>query len=745
MLAVVACASDEDDPRSSSGGEPVYLDPPTVSDEATVGPIVETQAPPLQMSPQVAFGDGVYLVVWEDLRAGDASVIYGARVSAQGEVLDPVGRVISYAQQSSMPRCAFDGQTFLVVWAATDRTVGARVAPDGTLLDAEPFAIGDPGTNWADVTSGGTESLVLAESDERMGLQRVASDGSLVGAATQLSSDGAIHTEARIASNHETALALWTQVNPQGSPAQHLQLVRTTLDGSVLEETTLPAGGGAWSHDVGSNGSDYLVTWGTYEGQLLARRYGADGVALDDEPLVLGSSSRPTVSAAPDAYLVATADSGIGPATPPVVVAVDAATGAVGAPVTLGSVPTDTIAVAFGESSHLAVYTDAPQFGGLWMERLGAGAAQLDAAPTRVAGAAANAQSSPALALTDDGVVLAWCDDRAEGPLVLAQRLAHDGAAVDAAPIEVATLPAGAACTAAVAHVAGGPSLVAWSNAAANGSVAARMLQDGQAVGSVIALADLGPNADASTRLSHPTVGVLGDGFVVSWVLKDDALIPGDEGGFRTLRARVALDGTFASYGEPVVGWGTRLGPLGNETLLVFTAAADASWPAPGQVRAQLAGATLGPLVDVSAADELAANPTIATSEAGALVVWEQRSLTDGPSRRIFGALIDPGMSVSPKFEISAPGHDASNPVAAFDGQRFVVVWRDAVDGAAADLLGARVTTDGVVVDAEPFAVSRSPLPELAPSLVSADGSLVAYARLDPELGSTRVQLRHIE
>ncbi|MEJ7729969.1 MAG: hypothetical protein WKG00_12205 [Polyangiaceae bacterium] len=76
-----------------------------------------------------------------------------------------------------MPRCSFDGQSFLVVWAGADRTVGARVASDGTLLDAEPFAIGDPGTYWADVAFGGTDSLVLTQSDERIGLQRVASDG----------------------------------------------------------------------------------------------------------------------------------------------------------------------------------------------------------------------------------------------------------------------------------------------------------------------------------------------------------------------------------------------------------------------------------------------------------------------------------------------------------------------------------------------------------------------------------------
>ncbi|MEJ7729968.1 MAG: hypothetical protein WKG00_12200 [Polyangiaceae bacterium] len=533
-------------------------------------------------------------------------------------------------------------------------------------------------------------------------------------------------------------------MNLQDSPAPHLQLVRTTLEGSVLDQKTLPFGGEIWGYDVGSNGSDYLVTWRTYEGQLLARRYDADGVALDDDPLVLGSSNQPTISATPDEYLVATAAFDTYPPTLPAVVAVDAATGAVGAPVTLGSAPAGSIAVAFGGSSHLAVYLDALLVGGLWMERLGAGATRLDVAPKRVAGAAANAQSSPSLALTDDGVVLAWCDDRDEGPLVLAQRIAHDGAPIDAAPIEVTTLPLGAACTAAVAHVSGGPSLVVWSNAAATGSVAARMLQDGQVVGSPIALADVGPNADADPRLSHPTVGVLGDGFVVSWVLEDDAWIPGDEGGYRTLRARVAQDGTVATYGDPVAGWGTRVAPLGDEALLVFTAA-DGSEPGAGQVRAQLAGTTLGPLFDVSAADQAAANPSVATSEAGTLVVWEERSWTEGPTRRIFGALIDPLMSVSSKFEISASGHDASNPVVAFDGQRFVVVWRDAVEGAAADLLGARVTSDGVVVDAEPFAVSRSALPELAPSLVSSTGSLVAYARLEPELGSTRVQLRYIE
>ena len=89
-----------------------------------------------QLQPSVAWGDGVYLVVWADYRKANWD-IYGSRVTAQGVVMDAQGIVISSAAGSQYyPAVAFNGVSFLAVWQDTRNTnsdiYGARIMPTGT-------------------------------------------------------------------------------------------------------------------------------------------------------------------------------------------------------------------------------------------------------------------------------------------------------------------------------------------------------------------------------------------------------------------------------------------------------------------------------------------------------------------------------------------------------------------------------------------------------------------------------------
>jgi hypothetical protein len=70
-----------------------------------------------QSQPAVAFDGTNYLVVWSDSGSAGACSIYGARVTPEGKVLDPVGFVVSPATLNPFrPAVAFDGTNFLVVW-----------------------------------------------------------------------------------------------------------------------------------------------------------------------------------------------------------------------------------------------------------------------------------------------------------------------------------------------------------------------------------------------------------------------------------------------------------------------------------------------------------------------------------------------------------------------------------------------------------------------------------------------------
>ena len=93
-----------------------------------------SRAPGQQGAPWVAFGAGVYLVIWTDLRSG-WNAAYGARVTPGGVVLDTSGIVIEEAPAfgRSLPRgVAFDGTNFLVSWwwARVDPPWDEAIKPD---------------------------------------------------------------------------------------------------------------------------------------------------------------------------------------------------------------------------------------------------------------------------------------------------------------------------------------------------------------------------------------------------------------------------------------------------------------------------------------------------------------------------------------------------------------------------------------------------------------------------------------
>jgi len=129
----------------------------------------------IQHAPHVAFGDGVYLVVWQEGWHGEGgrSRIYAARISPEGKVLDPDGIAILAAGAGiqEYPRVAFGGDVFLVAWQELRNkgdvdVLAARVTPKGKLLDVKPISIAvGPGTQaLPDVASDSRDFLVVWQS-----------------------------------------------------------------------------------------------------------------------------------------------------------------------------------------------------------------------------------------------------------------------------------------------------------------------------------------------------------------------------------------------------------------------------------------------------------------------------------------------------------------------------------------------------------------------------------------------------
>ncbi|MCX6844419.1 MAG: hypothetical protein NTX53_19325, partial [candidate division WOR-3 bacterium] len=158
--------------RETSGAERLALDDGEflIDTSSTLVP-----APYNQKDPAVAFDGANFLVVWEDY-GSDYYGIYGARVTPQGTLLDPSGLAISQAAYNDQysPALGFDGTNFLVVWqdnrGGPSDIYGARVTPAGTVLDPSGLAISQAAYSQYSPALGfdGTNFLVVWE-DRRSG------------------------------------------------------------------------------------------------------------------------------------------------------------------------------------------------------------------------------------------------------------------------------------------------------------------------------------------------------------------------------------------------------------------------------------------------------------------------------------------------------------------------------------------------------------------------------------------------
>ena len=155
-------------------------------------------------TPHVAFGKGVYLAVWREGWNGEGGTarILAARLDRQGRVLDPRPLEVAPCQDGfqELPRVAFGGGVFLVVWqdfrnGRDDDVLGARISPEGKVLDAQPIAIaaGPRTQSVPDVASDGQAFLVVWQAVQgednvyRVGAARVGADGGL-GTAVEIKS-----------------------------------------------------------------------------------------------------------------------------------------------------------------------------------------------------------------------------------------------------------------------------------------------------------------------------------------------------------------------------------------------------------------------------------------------------------------------------------------------------------------------------------------------------------------------------
>lgn len=297
-------------------------------------PFVVCQAKDDQERPRIAFGQNVFLVVWQDLRNEKDYDTYAARITPEGKVLDPEGILIASGLfNQSRPRLTFDGVNFFVVWedlrnGKCYEVYGARVSPEGKLLDASGILLNaSKDLNRympATATSNDGRSLVVwCGTKYWVGTGVTAGslfvrdgkiekdNGSLEdsrSASGSIGGGGRGGTPVSVVAGKDGYLVMWRNHRPWGRAGggdnQNCALI-INKDGSFKKGETLNFTGkphitmdpeGAW------DGSSYVVAWseqpsakekGTYA-TVISARVAPDGKPLSGAMPVSGTFESPT-------------------------------------------------------------------------------------------------------------------------------------------------------------------------------------------------------------------------------------------------------------------------------------------------------------------------------------------------------------------------------------------------------------------------------------------------------------------
>lgn len=353
--------------------------------------------------PSAAWDGTQFLVAWHDSRGGRPTPdIYGARVLPDGTVLDPGGFPISTAPGAQeRPSVVWTGRRFLVVWedsrGGESDIFGARVRPSGKVDEPEGFPISTaPGEQLAPrLAHIGGRSLVVWED---------ARGGGLEVRGARVKEDATVEDSGFL-------------VSSGAPPNVGLPAVAAGKDRYFVSFAVRPL-----TFDVG--------------GELLGTRVERDGDVLDRPPRTLTRSANeqrtPAVAASDEEYLVVWRDFRE-PAAPGLFAARVEPDGTVrdsrGIRLPAGTEATEA-AVASDGRDFLTVWTE-PVAGSTALRgaRVSRSGSLLDAAGLELV-TSAGILSTPRVASSGDGYLVVWADSR-DGGSIRGVRVTRGGTVLD--------------------------------------------------------------------------------------------------------------------------------------------------------------------------------------------------------------------------------------------------------------------------------------------------------------------------
>jgi hypothetical protein len=437
-----------------------------------------------QGSPAIALGDDEALVVWEDMRGGPATDIYGSRITSAGEVLDSAGIAIATSTWYEFdPKVTFDGTQYLVVWTdavAHGNVFGGRVATDGTVVDTLGFFVSQGGeyagnptvafdgmynvVAWNDVRAG--------MSDHSVSVARVDGNGLVLdGMGIPVSNAACSQKLPDAVFGATDFLVVWGESR---AGISDIYGVRLTTEGTAVDSTGFrisPRGGEQTVAGTAHGGSNYLVVWeeGRFrERDVCGARVDHDGVVADTAGILISGSPweqcAPAVESDGTDFLVAWQD--WRNSSYDIYCARVSHTGTVldtaGVAVCTASGNQVTPAVAYNGTDYLVLW----QYQGVGIRDIYGARVSRQGVVLEPDGfmvsAAAGTEEQPAAASDGDNFLVVWSDWRNADRDVYGARVTGSGTVLDTAGIEICSAPGAQDCPA--VECDGTDFLVVWQD-----------------------------------------------------------------------------------------------------------------------------------------------------------------------------------------------------------------------------------------------------------------------------------------
>lgn len=665
-------------------------------------PIVISQAPYNQTYPHVAWNGTNWLVVWMTEREGDRYYydVMAVRVSPSGEILDPTPIVIDQAagtDQHIVWDVTSDGANWTVIWRDLDDIVftidGARIAPDGTVIDVGGKRIRRPEWNRspfnAELAFAGDSYLVVFEELDDSGSwqikgQRLSTALDPVGSTFPIS----LYSPAKpsypsVASDGTDYLVAWFEDRYYGWA--ELRGSRVSHAGAVLDPAGImltPTANYTQFHpDIVWGGTYYFVAHNYLDG-IYVTRVATTGVVVDATPKLVRD----------------------------------------------GTDPEDQVAITAGVSGGAQLaWNDSTERNDIHAASVTSSAV---AATSVAVSVGAPRQSRPRAASSGGEFLVVFRSETSLSNRILAHRVATNGEALTVEPIEVAS---GATLTNPSVAWNGSNYYVVWESPleGVRGRIYGRRLNvDGTTAGPPAVLMDG----------NMPDVAAIGSVFLAVCTYE-----PVNHNRY-TRGVRVGGDGVV--IGSPfAIGmnydvW-PRVTPAGTRWLVVWeqNVTHDNPWSRIVGAFVDAAG-TPGANFDISDGgyDD---TPHVSRGSSSSLVVWAEGDIF---GRRILddGTLLDPPFG----FVVTSAPEKQWTPTAAWDGLEWTVDYLDHRNEAYpaqahGDISATTVAANGIA--GGDFAVAASPLPEETPTIAADSAALLfAWSALvngDPH-GNMRITVR---